>query len=156
METQFQYLEDIWQGGWLGDGENILISLPRRIFPQPFLLSRFSHFFPSAWWLFQDDPWHLVSPCPPDTHWDLIFRENSAKTVETIEVGGKKCCSGRTACRKQGRAADNRAMPWGTFGDERCPVFGQHTQFFLSYFCFPDLASENAFGTTWERGASSA
>ena len=108
----------------------ITISLPRRIFPQPFLLSCFSDFFPSAWWLFQDDPWHLVSPCPPDTHWDLIFRENSAKSVETIEVGDKKCC-----CLPQtGEGAQTMEQPGGTIGEERCPVFGQHTQFFLSLF----------------------
>ena len=93
-------------------GKKILISLARRIFPRPFLLSCFSSFFSPAWWLFQDDPWHLVSPCPLDTHWDLIFRETSAKTVETIEVGDKK--SG--ACRKQGRAADNRG---NALGDNR-------------------------------------
>ena len=93
-------------------GKKILISLARRIFPRPFLLSCFSSFFSPAWWLFQDDPWHLVSPCPLDTHWDLIFRETSAKTVETIEVGDKK--SG--ACRKQGSAADNRG---NALGDNR-------------------------------------
>ena len=129
-------------------GKKILISLARRIFPRPFLLSCFSSFFSPAWWLFQDDPWHLVSPCPLDTHWDLIFRENSAKSVETIEVGGKKCCFGRAACRKQGRA-DNRAKqcPRGQLGTRDVQYLEKtHTQFFLS-FSSSAFALENAFGT---------
>ena len=135
-------------------GKKILISLARRIFPRPFLLSCFSSFFSPAWWLFQDDPWHLVSPCPLDTHWDLIFRENSAKTVETIEVGGKKCCSGRVACRKQGRLGRQWSNAWGDNRRREMPSIWTRvtfTQFFLSLFSFPDLVSENDFGTIWAK-----